>query len=146
MLSRCSCRHLQSWLVFWLVNTWLLPPAIEGSKSFSYCTWLWRGFWTEFWIGVDIFEVLKFWIFECWSIFMEECFNIWIFEYSRCSTSGLYYCSYNFEIIKKCFWLNPDLRLVYVLHIECLNVETFILRNVSMFEYTGRICQLFYLP
>ena len=36
-----SLRHqqLQSWLVFWPVNTWLLPPAIEGSETFSSTLW-----------------------------------------------------------------------------------------------------------
>ena len=36
MLRSLRHQQLQSWLVFWPVNTWLLPPAIEGSETFSY--------------------------------------------------------------------------------------------------------------
>ena len=109
MLSKLNHQYLQSWLAFWHVNIWLLPPAIEGSKTFSYCakTWLWRGLWPEFfaWRGCfssvrvlghlygGMFQCLNVWIcssrlnssmFNCWIICIEECSNIWILESSRC--------------------------------------------------------------
>ena len=109
MLLKLNHQYLQSWLAFWHVNIWLLPPAIEGSKTFSYCaeTWLWRGLWPEFfaWRGCfssvrvlghlygGMFQCLNVWIcssrlnssmFNCWIICIEDCSNIWILESSRC--------------------------------------------------------------
>ena len=66
---------------------------------------------------------------------MEECFNIWIFEILKRLNQYIWWlCLHDYEILEICFWLNPDLFLVHILNIKCLNVETCTWRNVSLIE------------
>ena len=131
----CSWRQLQSWLVSWLVNTWLLPPAIEGSKSFSYCTWLLAWFLACIWQGY----FLIFRMFKCWSIWIEECFNIWKFEYSRCSTSGLWLRNtWNMFLTKS--WPLADYYVEYWMF-NCWDIYI----EECFNDWTEPVCPLFYL-
>ena len=73
MHLKLNHQCLQSWLAFSHVNIWLLPPAIEGSKTFSY--------WPEFlplrgcFLSVQVLGHLYGGMFQC--------LNVWIWSSLR---------------------------------------------------------------
>ena len=94
-------------------------------------------------------------MFKCWIIYMEECFNIWIFEYWWYSTSDYF----DYLIISKVFnvwvlehlygrmfqYLNSWIRYSasdyfdYFYNFQCLSVGAFIWRNVSILDHLNTV-------